>query len=52
MKSIGINTPFSTDKYLMLYKNTTHTGCSFFKEHGLAVKESFKEQIPLIIGRK
>jgi nucleoside-diphosphate-sugar epimerase len=52
LNTIGLNTPFSTDRYQMLYKNIPQTDCSFFKQHGLVVKESFMEQIPLIIGKE
>ncbi len=52
LNTIGLNTPFSTDRYQMLYKNIPQTDCSFFKQHGLVVKESLMEQIPLIIGKE
>ena len=52
LNTIGLNTPFSTDRYQMLYKNIPQTDCSFFTQHGLVVKESFMEQIPLIIGKE
>ena len=52
MNTIGLNTPFSTDRYHMLYKNTPQTDCSFFKQHGLVVEENFMERIPLIIGKR
>ncbi len=48
---IGLRFPFSIDRYAMLYKNKPKDDYSFFREHTLAIKESFLEQIPLIIGK-
>lgn len=48
---IGLNTPFSKDRYHLLYKNTPIKECLFFKQHGLVVKDNFMDQIPLIIGK-
>ncbi len=52
MKNIGLDIPFSTDRYDILYNNAPQTNYSFFQQHSLSVKEKFMENIPFIIGMK
>jgi dihydroflavonol-4-reductase len=50
INKIGLNTPFSTDRYRMLYINKPNNHYSFFRQLALAANENFMEQIPLIIS--